>query len=97
MCKRVRKNTSFTLNDDRRLKQYLEGRVLKGYTLGSSSIYKKLVCKVSIDMAIAELFNSNIHRIKDGSKDTPGPRGWPGIGKGGTNMMPGFRGEEDVV
>lgn len=48
-------------------------------------------------MAIAELFNSNIHRIKDGSKDTPGPRGWPGIGKGGTNMMPGFRGEEDVV
>lgn len=44
----VRKYTSFTADDDRRLKQYLGSCLRRGHTLGSISIYKRLVCKVCI-------------------------------------------------
>jgi hypothetical protein len=52
--KRVRSNISYTANDDRRLKRYLEKCLLKGYTLGSSRVYKKLVCKVALGLVIVE-------------------------------------------
>lgn len=95
--KRVRKNIRYTANDDRRLKRYLEKCLLKGYTLGSSHIYRKLVCKVSTGMAIAEGFDSKMPRIKHGSRDILGLDGWSGIWRGSRNIRPGFHGEEDIA